>query len=778
MASNSNREDLISDLIEESRRSIKSSVRGLKQKIWSKSQRWVLSSQVWLHAAPTQNCDVLLTLPPNDPRAEFVITWLVQKVRDREPRLVMELRYHSVLDSYGLYLTAKYENLLKGAEMLHMKKRLKKQWGGGYREFVLDELECYEGVEHKGSFLTSQERASIVLHLLQSVRASHDDTIGGLGFLEGQSIVPILLNAGFISQLLPLHNSDQLKRLQHNWLRQIWAPQPLDQICEYFGEKIGIYFAWLSHYTKALCAPAFFGLLYWMFVSGGKQLAEDVCFVAFALFNIVWATVLVEWWKRAQAEYAYSWGTLGMETNYLAEPRPYFRGELKVSQVTGRLEPHYPGWKRRLIRYCFSYPLTFLCLLIFFLFMLLIFQFQEITDKYFYESTIVFNWIVFVPKFALAFGIFGAAELYTRFAIWLNDFENYRTDDAYEDHLIHKIVVFQVISSFLPVFYMAFYVQDMEKLRIQLAALLITRQVIGNLQEAVVPYFVEKFKLSRLTYRITRTMSDRSLKRHVEAIKQRSDKLSGGDQSEAVVDAPESSNGSQVTEVNAKATATRKTTNSDRLAIPEFKLTGSELCQAEVESLLPRYSSPLEDYLEMFIQFGFVVLFAPVFPLAPACCLLNNVIEIRVDAFKLCTTMQRPFGRRVENIGAWETCVEFMGTVAVIVNCVLIAQSGLAKRFWPDLSWGGHILIVVVIEHVFFLLKFIIAQAIPDIPAWVRLEMSKVEFLRREAFRRESRLNTKSRQNSGNNTQQSKDNGFEMTLAPSTGPRSRSQARK
>lgn len=55
------------------------------------------------------------------------------------------------------------------------------------------------------------------------------------------------------------------------------------------------------------------------------QLAEDVCFVAFALFNIVWASAYVEWWKRVQSEYAYRWGTLGMETNYLADPRPYFR---------------------------------------------------------------------------------------------------------------------------------------------------------------------------------------------------------------------------------------------------------------------------------------------------------------------------------------------------------------------------------------------------------------------------------------------------------------------
>lgn len=78
--------------------------------------------------------------------------------------------------------------MLEGAEILHIKKRLKKQWGAGYREFFVSEQDCFEGIEHKGRFLTSQERASIVLNFLQSVRAGQNDTIGGLAFLEGQSI--------------------------------------------------------------------------------------------------------------------------------------------------------------------------------------------------------------------------------------------------------------------------------------------------------------------------------------------------------------------------------------------------------------------------------------------------------------------------------------------------------------------------------------------------------------------------------------------------------------
>lgn len=61
-----------------------------------------------------------------------------------------------------------------------------------------------------------------------------------------------------------------------------------------------------------------------------------------------------------------------------------------------------------------------------------------------------------------------------------------------------------------------------------------------------------------------------------------------------------------------------------------------------------------QDYQEMFVQFGYVVLFSSAFPLAALCALVNNLIEIRSDAFKLCTGLQRPFGQRVESIGQWQ----------------------------------------------------------------------------------------------------------------------------
>ncbi|NXF41104.1 ANO8 protein, partial [Nyctibius bracteatus] len=165
----------------------------------------------------------------------------------------------------------------------------------------------------------------------------------------------------------------------------------------------------------------------------------------------------------------------------------------------------------------------------------------------------------------------------------------------------------------------------------------------------------------------------------------------------------------------------------------------TQLTQAEVESCMKKYEDTFQDYQEMFIQFGYVVLFSCAFPLAAMCALVNNVIEIRSDAFKLCTGLQRPFGQRVESIGQWQKVMEAMGVLAIVVNCYLIAQCGQLQRLFPWLSPEGAIISVVVLEHFALLLKYIIQAAIPDIPAWVAEEMAKLEYQRREAFKKHER---------------------------------------
>lgn len=85
--------------------------------------------------------------------------------------------------------------------------------------------------------------------------------------------------------------------------------------------------------------------------------------------------------------------------------------------------------------------------------------------------------------------------------------ENYRLQSKYENHLIAKVAIFQFVNSFLSLFYIAFYLRDEEKLKEQLAGLLISRQIIGNLRESAWPYMVEQWKLATLSFNMWGALS-------------------------------------------------------------------------------------------------------------------------------------------------------------------------------------------------------------------------------------------------------------------------------
>ena len=66
------------------------------------------------------------------------------------------------------------------------------------------------------------------------------------------------------------------------------------------------------------------------------------------------------------------------------------------------------------------------------------------------------------------------------------------------------------------------------------------------------------------------------------------------------------------------------------------------------KSLKMENTANSQEYLEMVLQFGFVTIFVAAFPLAPLFALLNNWMEIRLDAGKFVTETRRPVSEKAE----------------------------------------------------------------------------------------------------------------------------------
>jgi hypothetical protein len=87
------------------------------------------------------------------------------------------------------------------------------------------------------------------------------------------------------------------------------------------------------------------------------------------------------------------------------------------------------------------------------------------------------------------------------------------------------------------------------------------------------------------------------------------------------------------------------------------------LSQAEIECSQPKWPDLYDDYLEIVVQFGYIIFLSTLFPLAAFFSLLNNLLEIRTDAFKLCMIYQRPFSQRVKDIGHWQVKKENLKSI-------------------------------------------------------------------------------------------------------------------
>lgn len=107
------------------------------------------------------------------------------------------------------------------------------------REFTTRESHCFQQLrteDGSSALFTSQERQWLVLQVLQGLRASQTDIEalqGRATVAEGQSIVAAWQETGLIVQVFPLHETRTLAVLQTNWVKQIFAPQPLGTLFYY-----------------------------------------------------------------------------------------------------------------------------------------------------------------------------------------------------------------------------------------------------------------------------------------------------------------------------------------------------------------------------------------------------------------------------------------------------------------------------------------------------------------------------------------------------------------
>uniref|UniRef100_F6SHV4 Anoctamin n=1 Tax=Macaca mulatta TaxID=9544 RepID=F6SHV4_MACMU len=569
------------------------------------------------------------------------------------------------LENQNLYLVgASKIRMLLGAEAVGLVKECN---DNTMRAFTYRTRQNFKGFDdNNDDFLTMAECQFIIKHELENLRAKDEKMIPGYPqakLYPGKSLLRRLLTSGIVIQVFPLHDNEALKKLEDSWYTRFALKyQPIDGIRGYFGETIALYFGFLEYFTFALIPMAVIGLPYYLFVW------EDYDkYVIFASFNLIWSTVILEVWKRGCADMTYRWGTLLMKRKF-EEPRPGFHGVLGINPITGKEEPLYPSYKRQLRIYLVSLPFVCLCLY-FSLYVMMIYFDLEVWALGLHENS-GSEWtsvLLYVPSIIYAIVIEIMNRLYRYAAEFLTSW------GKTSGFIFTSYLPFNFLNCFASLFYIAFVLKDMKLLRQSLATLLITSQILNQIVESLLPYWLQRKHGVRV-------------KRKMQALK---------------------------TDIDATLYE-----------------------QVILEKEMGTYLGTFDDYLELFLQFGYVSLFSCVYPLAAAFAVLNNFTEVNSDALKMCRVFKRPFSEPSASIGVWQLAFETMSVISVVTNCALIGMSPQVNAVFPE-SKADLILIVVAVEHALLALKFILAFAIPDKPRHIQVKLARLEFESLEALKQQ-----------------------------------------
>jgi len=131
---------------------------------------------------------------------------------------------------------------------------------------------------------------------------------------------------------------------------------------------------------------------------------------------------------------------------------------------------------------------------------------------------------------------------------------------------------------------------------------------------------------------------------------------------------------------------------------------------------LAPYESTFEDFDELTQQFGYILLFVVAFPLGPALALVNNFIEIRLDASKITKYGRRPIPHGACSIGTWLDMFSTVSFISMATNLALTVFDSNSISAAVDHDKSSLVWVFVVTEHLLIFAKVGLGYLIPDVP--------------------------------------------------------------
>lgn len=513
---------------------------------------------------------------------------------------------------------------------------------------------------------------------------------------------------------------------------------------DYYGSEIAFYMEWLKFYTGYLIIPALFGTSLFSLQYYREEL-DSKWNPLLNLLMCVWGSLFIESWKRRSSELSNVWDVEGVEA--MMDATDIHKRKMEKQQPI-----------ERTMRFAITVPSILAMMAAVVRIMVYFLDAIGNADLYYGAD----SWMKYYLTAAYSIVPIATAAVYEKIAVFMNNFEAYPTRIEAENNLVLKRFLFQFVNRYCALFYTAFYLQDFDRLRSLLLSLLLMSAVVNNVTELIVPFVPVLF-----------TMGKKKLTgaKDIEAPKKRESRTPSGSSSKGILKTAVGkviSQGRQgsvnfggaptvIPATMPAANVTSASPSSNIAPKPGADAWGSFLdddtnvssisdkggsgntSEVDLEELLRRelQTAPYslgDDYMEMIVQYGYVTMFVVVFPIGPLLAFLNNIVEQKVDMYKLSVSRRAPYSDR-SGIGPWLGCLEFINVMSVLTNCFylcmvsdhlgMLVPSAYEKQVTGSIT--GRFVAMVVLEHLMLLMKFLLAYLIPDMPIWVQERQAEIK---------------------------------------------------
>jgi hypothetical protein len=309
-----------------------------------------------------------------------------------------------------------------------------------YEPFDADEKEnfMFEGYHN----MYTSFRGSMIEYYL---RERSDDDVPGCDLSYYFRRVKIVKN------YFPNHEEDRVTWFDKNWILSMpWNDAPIDEIRNYFGEKIAFYFAWLAHFTNWLVAPGIVGVILAFFLLSRKieEINRSVVGPVFGVFLMIYMTCYLEFWKRAAATLAFRWGVIDFDKREPDRPE-YETKEEQFNMFRQEKVKVYPKGER-LRKQIIGIPAVLFTIAAACTIIVIILMWKLVNgflgpDQ---QDDPYGPWKLVVPSLVNTIAILIFSKAHRFLATYLNDWENYQTQSEYESQLIRKVFFFEFVNNF------------------------------------------------------------------------------------------------------------------------------------------------------------------------------------------------------------------------------------------------------------------------------------------------------------------------------------------